>query len=152
MKIRNGFVSNSSSSSFLIINKNDVLMDKEFILELCYPELEIENNTLYVSTSTDRHVYFGWDVDEISSVVAKIVFSLLQSKYLSSDYFDMLYKTLCEYFKVDNVIFDIPEDAYIDHQSAASEGQNFQMFSDVETLKKFLFGKNSRIVTGNDND
>mgnify|MGYP003589734033 CR=1 FL=1 len=152
MKIRNGFVSNSSSSSFLVIDKKDALMDSEFILELCYPELEIRDNTLYISSIIDRHIHFGWDVAEINSVVAKIVFSLLQSNYLSSDYFDMLYKTLCEYFKVDNVIFDIPEDAYIDHQSAASEGRNLQMFSDVETLKKFLFSKNSIIVTGNDND
>ena len=152
MKIRNGFVSNSSSSSFLIIYKNDTLMDAEFILELCYPELEIENNILYVSSTTESHVYFGWDNDIINSVVAKIIFSLLQSKYLSEEYFDMLYQTICAYFGVSSVIFDIPDDSYIDHQSAASEGQNYQMFSDTETLKKFLFGKDSMIVTGNDNE
>ncbi len=40
---------------------------------------------------------------------------------------------------------------YIDHQSAACDGENLEMFENDDALARFLFGKESRIVLDNDN-
>jgi hypothetical protein len=42
--------------------------------------------------------------------------------------------------------------AYIDHQSAACEGSNTEMFNSRDDLKNFLFCPDSLIQTGNDNE
>jgi hypothetical protein len=42
--------------------------------------------------------------------------------------------------------------AYIDHQSAACEGENTEIFDSAEDLERFIFCPESYIQGGNDND
>ena len=46
---------------------------------------------------------------------------------------------------------DLPY-AYIDHQSSAAEGENIECFQSEESLKDFIFGHDSFIQGGNDNE
>lgn len=147
-KIRQGFVSNSSSSSFIVIRDGD-------------------DQSLYISDLTYRIGYngeaeFGWQIEDHYSVHSKINFSMLQAMYANNDdWKEMIIKVTKEYMGVDEVEnmlvidWDIDNesngliDAYIDHESVG--GDNTKMFESYETLKMFLFSGNSYIHTDNDN-
>ena len=148
MKIRNGFVSNSSSSSFIVISSDgcdDLRLNKV-----------IDNNTLVVDLSLGNSE-FGWDKDTYFDVGSKLIFSYLQTQY-AGKYLDMLESVVKDFCGCKHIKWNISDNyesggwGYIDHQSSAVEGQNMEMFENEQVLRNFLFDNNSYIETGNDND
>lgn len=153
MKIRNGFVSNSSSSSFIVFNNNT------------YAKLHDEINTIDISSALKvpetlgGETEFGWEKVKHEDIGSKINFAYIQALVMGQEYIDMLERVLIEEFKVPSIEFNITEDmdgegqwGYIDHQSSASEGENTEIFDNEAMLKNFLFTVGSYIQGGNDNE
>lgn len=150
MKTKHSFISNSSSTSFIIIDYNSISP----------PKLE---ETIYVNKHFGE-TEFQWGPDVIYDCGSRIIFSYLQTLYAKrEDWLEMLEETIKKYCGVKNIIWQIslvyncskidPDFNWgsIDHQSSAIEGENTEMFSSREELKHFLFGTNSKIVLDNDN-
>lgn len=138
MKARAGFVSNSSSSSFVVIGSgDDCSKSVKWAIE------EGGNITFGHHGETD----FGWGPDTITDVFSRINFAKLQA--IKPEWEEMLDKVIKEVIECDSITWDV--DGYIDHQSAACEGENTEIFDDEETLKRFLFCEDSKIELDNDN-
>jgi hypothetical protein len=140
MKTRLGFVSNSSSSSFIIIDAKNG-----------YDKIETEelNNALGQND-------FGWEIDDYKSIHSRINFAYLQALYHDFEKQEDLIKMIEEVIKDNSNVKEIKwginlDNSYIDHQSNASEGKNIEMFESKQMMKDFIFGKDSYIHTDNDN-
>jgi hypothetical protein len=168
MKIRSGFVSNSSSSSFIVIEQltGPILMDRRCVFD---------GNQLVVDRHTGEYE-FGWNREKYYDFGSKLIFAYFQAEYvLNNPYHDnkksinkgkemleMLEKVLKEVLDIKEIVWNVTtkwgeeaeglDQGYIDHQSASYEGQNIEMFENEQTLKSFLFNSKSYIQTGNDND
>jgi len=148
MKVRLGFVSNSSSSSFVVIGSSDNFID-----------IDYKHDTLVVDGSFGC-IEFGWGPEEINDVGSKIIFAWLQARYEKNQgWLDMLEKIVKEKYSVNEIEWlittsygDSPKDwAYIDHQSSSVEGENTEIFDCPTRLKRFLFCNYSSITLDNDN-
>jgi hypothetical protein len=143
MKYRDGFVSNSSSSSFLVIKGNadpNISLEKDFIIGKL------------------GKCKFGWEPRRYSDINDKINFAYLQALY-NETWMDMLYDVLKKR-GAKNISCALSSDynakkherwAYIDHQSSAGEGQNTEIFDNVDILEQFIFSYDSFIMGDNDN-
>jgi hypothetical protein len=158
MKMRNGFVSNSSSSSFVIIDASKG-----------YVSLNEYGDTLHAGSIGE--IEFGWGPEKIEGIGARINWAYLQSRYANPEEEDPLLEKahaavygvrnkhlvmLEEVIKENSSIKEIDwghvfEDGYIDHQSSAAEDRNMEIFDSKESLKDFIFGKDSYIQLDNDN-
>ena len=156
MKIRKGFVSNSSSSSFIIISDKQNYGDIQGHLQ----ELVKEHNGTLVVDHNFGETEFGWNEDEYYDMGSKVIFTYLQAQYSGDEkHIKMLESVLKDFTGCNNIEWKIEIDynagenyGYIDHQSSAVEGQNLEMFDNEQKLKNFLFDCDSYIKTGNDND
>lgn len=178
MKSRSGFVSNSSSSSFIVFNNGPLVIPDAY-----------QGQPLVVDENFG-HTRFGWEWEDYYDFGSKVIFAYLQARYVAEthpEWQTMLEKVLKETLRITNIewlVRDAGSDthirgkaekiegeawagfydrlrnegfldldnAYIDHQSASHEGQNTEIFENEERLKNFLFDDKTYIRGGNDND
>jgi hypothetical protein len=151
MKFRNRFVSNSSSSSFLITNVKNGYIDLSWLA----------GDVLIVNDELGK-TEFGWGYEELFDWGDRINFAYLQTQFKNSNpsWLPMLEKVIRAFTKVSDIQwrittdYDTPEGyswGCIDHQSGACDNENIEIFENEQSLKDFLFGKDSYIVLDNDN-
>ena len=141
MKIRNGFVSNSSSSSFIIIGNGKVIIP------------DYSGKTYIVGESGT--IDFGWGPKIIDDFNSRVNFAYLQAYYLDDTQGCNINRKLIDNILHENIkcsyIIHNNHDGYIDHQSSAEEGENIEMFGSKEAMFNFLFCVDSEIHLDNDN-
>lgn len=140
MKLRANFVSNSSSSSSIVIGAS-----KGHIIPHWSGKLTVDDNF----GRTD----FGWGPETVWGTESLIIFCYLQATDVNnSEWLEMLEKVIKDNTDVTEIVWDKSlENGYIDHQSSAGEGENTEMFESEQTLKDFIFGESSRVILDNDN-
>lgn len=155
MRIRSSFVSNSSSSSFIVINRMDVDWDEndnedysnyikqftDFIKQ--YGNI-IENKVIYTPVSS-----FGWEFEIHNSLLKK--FDWVCYFYDEKTNKEVMDSFISKYLDIPNVKFIINKDyPQIDHQSITKS--NGRMLENLESLEDFIFSDRSVIYGGNDNN
>lgn len=160
MKLRTDFVSNSSSSSFIVnikalISNGEIESAKEQLLS------NVSNDGILTLPSCDGDYEFGWECKEYSDIISKINFVALQIITLigSREEFqkkvgynpecvlDKFKDFLKRTFGIEEISFD-ENRGYIDHQSSIIEFENTSCLDDIEA---FVLTQ-SYIQGGNDND
>ena len=151
MKIRSGFVSNSSSSSFIVIGT-----------DITEKNLPLDDGKFIIGSAGETE--FGWQNTTYEYAYDRINFAWMQANYMiesTPEWMEMLGEVIKEHTGATEVVSIINLDwprhegevnGYIDHQSASCEGVNTEMFADKDTLARFLFGSGSYIQGGNDNE
>lgn len=181
MKNRNGFVSNSSSSSFIVYRKGD---DKdtgeipcECITERSRPFGQGTYKVLCLPSKECGDTAFGWENERHHSLMSRLNWCAIQMMYarnidkafeldngekapiwrLKENFKNVVEK--CFGVTVEYNYNSIASDgfegdfAYIDHQSSIYEDRSIpEFFADPEAIEAFLTGAHSYIQGGNDND
>lgn len=157
MKVRTGFVSNSSSSSFVVVS--DGTLDQK--TEDAFMESTRKKHGKFVPFQNSAECEFGWEEKEYNDVDTKLNWAFLQAYYAKKQMANekplALLRRLFKSHRIDidecalNKAVD-SELAYIDHQSRCYEkGRHLDIFKSSVKLRSFLFDSCSRLVTGNDN-
>ena len=176
MKFRNGFVSNSSSSSFVVIGRDesqkiDFIPSNLITMKVYewFPNCEHYELQLPIKHG---QMEFGWEFeryttfeDRLNYVVAQIM-RLDYNPALKHYYEEMFRNVLGKHMK-DNKFLSVKYDynyffcdsisedmCYVDHQSSYHEykPKYHYLFLSEENLENFLFNDGSYIQCGNDNE
>ena len=147
MKIRAGFVSNSSSCSFLVLSDNSKTW------------LEPNWGKVLTITNEDGESEFGWQNVKYHDFYSKAIFAYLLAQGLPTgsqraDALFVLDRTIKNNSKVDTIEWEINlYKAYIDHGSTIEERpENGKIFKSEEKMRLFLFNDSSYIQNCNDNE
>jgi len=151
VKVRNGFVSNSSSSSFVVSGPGKMILKNALV------------GTTYVIGAKGKRE-FGWEEDKTSDFDSKVNWAALQAMYATDDYLlemrmYMLENVIKEHTGAVHVDIVLQKDKYdepgygcIDHQSTSRENEYFlEIFESEQELKEFLFCPKNYVQGGNDN-
>jgi len=150
MKTRSGFVSNSSSSSFIIMGDT-----KNKLLVPTLPNDEI----LTIPDDFGGKQKFDWEVEWSSDFQSKMNYCIVQAMQ-DEKVMEKVKSALEEFLNVDEIKINLTNDwdkmnnknwAYIDHQSSISEGEAQIVFISKENIINFIFNPESKILMGNDN-
>jgi len=148
-KIRNAvFETNSSSSHSISVSdvNSDELMDNVMVMD--------ENDNVVVEPGE-----FGWEEEVYNDSVTKASYMLTYIKNYcgdrESEFEEMLKDVIKEQTGCNDVIFNESGDkyynyGYIDHQSSSND-QLHWVFENKETLRQFIFNRESILETDNDN-
>lgn len=162
-KYRFGFVSNSSSSSFVVIHDNPLLDFVHGDKEISYPT-HWKDRTIEIGPDNEDFKYcktsFQWENEKTYNTLSKIAWATLQAYYAkNNEYFEMIRQAIIDVTEATDVVFNLDKindwnsDWNIDHQSTIPEDKEQEIiFKDLDTLKKFLFHTRSYIQGGNDNE
>jgi hypothetical protein len=165
MKIRTKFVSNSSSSSFIVYGESSIDESVERNLK-SYIHRHIDDNDVF---KYNPHSQFGWEFEVFNDWMSKFDWAFLQMWYLLYDneytyYYDTMLELLQSYYpeikRIETKRFseDYEDDedymndepyGYIDHQSIG--GENAEFLEDVSSLRYFILSDKSFICNQNDN-
>lgn len=136
---KNVFETNSSSTHSISLGEGDYIFDTSLT----------PSESGYVEIYGDE---FGWEQATYNSACVKASYSLvycLNWSYENKDkHLQMLIDVITE--QTDCVGVKWVDDGYIDHQSAESNQLDY-LFEDKKTLRRFIFDKQSVLVTDNDN-
>lgn len=163
MRIRSGFVSNSSSTSYVVINREGSI---EKVPEYAFSQ---ETGELLIPCEQGSHNFSGEEI-WYNTTLDRINFAFCQLLYLcgetfppekdSDDYeeYEMFLEALGmegyspkfimtekEAKYEQQSIYGMSFDFYIDHSSSAVEGQNLEIFNNARDLHDFLFNFGSGI-------
>jgi len=131
--VRKGVFETNSSSSHSISIADDT---KQFVMDTIYP-----NQHGVVEVSGDE---FGWEWFKHNDAITKA--SYVAQQFSNNDSaLETLNEVIKEHTGADEVKFVNLENGYVDHESYGIVPQ------DKESLKNFIFNKNSWLFGGNDN-
>lgn len=144
MKIRGCFVSNSSSSSFIVVGNS------------------LKKNT--VSLRPWKHGDLEFDYGNWSDCDSKLNFLMIQRGYTDNPTMTYMLKDFCEKYNIDydeyekyiehcmeNNWSDNYPEAYIDHQSVAYENSEiYDIFNSLENIERFVFDDTSILIMRRD--
>ena len=145
MKIRAGFVSNSSSSSFIVVGlKTDYdYSDYEYNLSSGVCEFGWGPERLFDITSRINWVMVLAKTEEDFNLIERVLKSVLKKKQYKKDFNFFKDRLLNHDGKLNDYTY-----AYIDHQSKC-DTEN--LFKDENKMKAFIFNEDSFIQLDNDN-
>lgn len=163
MRTRFGYVSNSSSSSFVVIsdsvyercNSDDVASSMESF-ERMRLIFNFTDDSGWKGLFPDGELQFNWQCAIYRGIKSKWNWLVLQATYASDDRYrkllDEYVKSLCDGIRIDwKFVKECEEEieAYIDHQSINPD----ETFHEVDTvgLDEFLTNRDCYIANGNDN-
>lgn len=147
MKSRTGFVSNSSSSSFIIVGSSGV--------DTVIPESVIINGSIDLNGIGESE--FGWGPQDMYNILDRLSLCDVALQYVMNPEAcrQMLWEVLTENDqRIQTIIVhtDTPGDnrywRYIDHQSVYDL---CRMYESKKELRDFIFDASSYIVLDNDN-
>jgi hypothetical protein len=126
------FETNSSSAHSLSLAK----CDQEFVMDTIYPD---QDGVILVKGEE-----FGWAWLKFNDAMTKLAY-LMQDQ--GSSHMDEIIEVVKEQTGALEVIFD-ENGGYIDHESY---GTAYEACHSKDSIKNFIFNKNSWLFTGNDN-
>ena len=159
MKIRLGFVSNSSSSSFITIGSSDNLEMPQ--LHSAYSIREIRIPETFGGTTEWECSAYSTFADRLNWAALMCYLKESPTGYANTEtpWTDMLDFVLRDAFDIDNIrityydpysstheAYDSPNSFDINHGCHPLNGEeSTKMFKDEQTLRLFLFAKDSKI-------
>ena len=131
--VRNSvFETNSSSAHSISLAKDDM----DFVMDTIYPDQD--GKILVLGCE------FGWGWEKFNDSMTKLAY-VFQDQ--GSNSFDMIVEVVKEQTGALEVVFD-ENGGYIDHEGC---GKAQEVCSNKESLRQFIFNKNSWLFIGNDN-
>lgn len=136
---QNVFETNSSSTHSVSINANT-----DGIYDTIIP---LDNGVITLIGGE-----FGWEWRQINDTLTKANYAAVYARD-DEKLTNMLTNVIKDHTGAKEVIYDLDEYSYIDHQSDKHEGGECgYAFATNQSLKDFIFSPNSWLFTGNDNE